>query len=267
MLMKILLPLAAVFVCYMINPIFGLIATVAALFICVYYYLPNFYAVRGNNLFSQGDMQGAEKWYKRAVNTGRASDKLKMAYGILLLRTGKPESAERQLNELARKKTAKPEIKQQAKQYRCMAYCKQGRMDEAMEEAQELFEVSKNTITYGIMGYFMHLTNAPAEETLKLCEEAYEYNADDRDILDNLALAYYRAGQYEKAKEYTDKMVEENPTFVEAFYHGALVEEALGNTDKAREYLTKIPECRRTYMTTVSKEEIDALAEKLGKQE
>ena len=117
------------------------------------------------------------------------------------------------------------------------------------------------------MGYFMHLTNAPAEETLKLCREAYEYNEDDRDILDNLALAYYRAGQYEKAKEYTDKMTREHTAFVEAFYHGALVEAALGNTDKAREYLAKLPECRRTYMTTVSQEEIDALAEKLGKQE
>ncbi len=264
MLMKVLLPLAAVFVCFMINPIFGLIASFAALLICLYYFLPNLYAVQGNKLFSKGDLQGAEKWYNRAVNTGRASDKLKLAYGILQLRSGKPEAAQRQLDELARKKSAKPEIKQQAKQYRCMAYCKQGRMDEAMEDAQELFEVTKNTITYGIMGYFMHLTDAPADETLKLCEEAYEYNADDRDIVDNLALAYYRAGQYEKAKEYTDKLVENNPTFVEAFYHGALVEEALGNMDKAREYLKKLPECNRTYMTTVSQEAIDTLTERLG---
>lgn len=260
MLKKALLPIAAVIICYFVNPVLGLVATVIGLAITAYCLMPNIYAFNGNKAFSDGDLEAANKWYSRCIGTGRASDGLKLAYAFLLLRSGKPVESERVLNEIARKKTAKPEDKLRARQYRCMAYCKQNRMDEAMEEAQELFRDYKTTMTYGIMGYFMLLTNAPIDETVKLCEEACAYNSDDRDILDNMALAYYRAGELKKAQEYTEKLMETSPTFVEAFYHGALVENKLGNKDKAREYLAKIPECKRSYMTTVSQEEIDALA-------
>lgn len=264
MLKKILLPLAVIVICFMINPILGAVSTVVVGVFAAYYYLPNIYAIQGNKAYAAGNLSKAEGWYNKAIATGRANDELKIAYSILLMRSGKPIEAERYLDEIARKKVVKPEIKQQAKQYRCMAYCKQGRMDEAMEDAREIFEVTKNTITYGIMGYFMLLTNAPLDETIMLCEEACDYNSDDRDILDNMALAYYRAGNLDKAKKYTDKLTEEFPTFVEAFYHGALVEKALGNIEKAREYISKIPECKRTYMTTVPEEDVELLTNELA---
>lgn len=263
MIMKILAPVAIVVLCYLINPMLGLAATVLGLAATAFYFLPNFYAIRGNALSSKRDFEGALKWYKKAYDTGRASDNLQMVYAILLMRLGNPEPAEKILDSIARKKTAKPEIKRQAKQYRALLYCKLGRMDEAMEEARDAFETVKNTTTYGIMGYFMLLTGAPADETLKLCEEGYEYNGDDRDIVDNLAAACIRAGQYERAREYTLKLMEKHPDFVEAFYHGALAEAKLGNKKQAKEYLAKIPECHRTYMTTIPQQEIDALAASL----
>ena len=136
-------------------------------------------------------------------------------------------------------------------------------MYEAMEEAQDFFADVKNTITYGIMGYFMHITGAPAEDTLKLCLEAYDYNADDRDIADNLALAYIRAGKNAEAAELADKIIEKNPEFVEGYYHGAQANIALGNRKKAKEQLSHISACNRTSMTTVSEEEVGKLAEEL----
>lgn len=264
MLKKLLLPIAAVIVCYLINPLLGAAATAVGLAAAVYFMIPSIYAFNGNKAFSANDLETANKWYKRCIGTGRASDGLKLAYSFLLLRSGNPIESEWILNEIVRNKSAKPEEKLRARQYRCMTYYKQGRMDEAMEEAQEIFRDYKTTMTYGIMGYFMLLTNAPIAETVKLCEEACDYNSDDRDILDNMAFAYYRAGELDKSKEYTEKLIESNPEFVEGFYHGALVENKLGNKDKAREYLAKIPGCKRSYMTTVSQEEIDALVSEVG---
>ena len=137
-------------------------------------------------------------------------------------------------------------------------------MDEAMEDAKELFSESKNTVTYGIMGYFMQLVNAPLDETLALCEEAYDYNSDDRDIVDNLVLALIRNGSLDRAKELAADLVEKNPNFVEAYYHSALCEARLGNKAAARELLSHIPDCRRTYLTTVSEEEIEKLSQEVS---
>ena len=210
MVKKLLLPFAAIVIGFIINIWLGLAITAVLLIYTVYTKLPNFYAIYANKLFSENDSQGAIKWYKRAIKTGRASDNLKLAYSMLLLRTGFPKDAQAQLDLLASSKTVTPQIKSQAKQYRCLAYYKQGRMDEAMEDAKELFSEMKNTITYGIMGLFMLLTDAPIDETVELCEEACDYNSDDRDILDNMALAYYRAGRYEEAKECTDRLTGEH---------------------------------------------------------
>ena len=73
---------------------------------------------------------------------------------------------------------------------------------------------------------------------------------------------------FEKAKELSDKILEGNPQFVEAYYHGALIEYALKNYEKVLEYIEKIPGCRWSEMTTVSKEEVEDLRnkakEKLG---
>ena len=57
--------------------------------------------------------------------------------------------------------------------------------------------------------------------------------------------------------------MEKNPSFVEAYYHSALIAEALGDTKRALEYLDKVDGCVRSAMTTVSEEQICELKERL----
>ena len=52
-----------------------------------------------------------------------------------------------------------------------------------------------------MLGFFKLLRNDDLDETTKLCEEAYDYNSDDRDIKDNLSICYFRKGEYEKAEK------------------------------------------------------------------
>ena len=57
-----------------------------------------------------------------------------------------------------------------------------------------------------------------------------------------------------------DEMIEKFPTFTEAYYHGAVVSLKSGDREKAKELINLIDEkCKRTYLTTVSEEEIESL--------
>ena len=246
-----------------ISPMIGLIATGVLLIIGGYKFLPYIYYFMGNKAFSENRPSDAIKWYKKAAATKRADDKIMVGYGTLLLRTGNPVEAEKIFDAIVCKKSAKSEDKSRAKQFRSLCYYKQGRMDEAMEDAKELFAEYRTTINYGIMGLFMAVSGTPDDELLKFCLEAYEYNSDDRDLVDNLVVAYLRGKNYEEAKKLCEELVENHPQFIEGFYHGAIAELNLGNKEKAAEYLEKINDCRRTYMTTVSQEDIEKLKAEL----
>ncbi len=262
----ILMVIAAVILCFFINRLLGIAAAVLAVAFGIYTYIPTFYAVQGQRLFAAGDYDGAREKFKKAVDTGHAKVSIRTNYALCLLRSGKPDEAEVVLNVILMQKGLKPEQKYGAKQIRCMVYYKQGRMDEALEEANQIFyeDNYKNSVMYGMLGFFMLLDpNNDPDEVTRFCEEAYDYNSDDRDIADNLCICRYRAGEYARAAEISAKLIEAHPAFVEGYFHGAQIQHALGNNDKAIEYLDKIPECNRSHMTTVSEEEIESLRKEI----
>lgn len=245
---------------YKFNIWLGLGITALLLAYGIYSFIPNYYVIKANKAYQAGDFEESKKWYKKAYDTGRAKINIKISYAYILLRTGDTDEAEDVLNRIIRVKGVKPENKLKAKQQRCMVYFKQGRLDEALEEAYEIYDNGnyKNTTLYGMLGYFKYLHD-DIDEALRFCLEAYEYNSDDRDITDNLSLCYYKKGEYEKAKELSDKIISSNPQFVEAYYHGAQIAVKCGNYDTAKEYLEKIPGCRWSNMTTVTHEVVEEL--------
>lgn len=228
----------------------------------IYHFLPSFYATKGNMAYAAGDEDASREWYKKAYNTGRTNVKTKSSYAYILLRTGYADEAEKVLDPIIRVKGLDPEKKNIAKQQRCMVYYKQGRIDEALSEAMELYESGYRTSNlYGMIGYFKLLHNDPLEETLAVCEEAYDYNSDNRDILDNLSICYYRLSRFEDAERISDEMMtkEDYSHFIEGNYHGAQIAVKLGKYDKAEKYLDRISECKRSGMTTITEEEIEKL--------
>ena len=267
-LVYILVMLAILVISFKFNPLIGAVLMALMLIYIIYAYRPNFYAIKARKAYAEGQFAEAKRQYKKAMDTGKAKVEIRIEYADALMRTGHVEEAEQVLNNLLRYKL-KPANEKVAKLRRCMVYFKENNFTEAYDDAMELYnEGFKNTYLYGMLGYFKLYKSRTADETLDFCKEAYEYNSDDRDITDNLAVCYYYRGEYEKAKELSDKILEGNPQFVEAYYHGALIEYALANYEKALEYIEKIPGCRWSTMTTVSKEEVEDLKnkteEKLG---
>lgn len=263
-MIKYVLMAVILFLLFRMNTILGVAATVIFILYVLYTNRAALYARKGNEAFNKNDQKKALEYYKKAYDTQAASANIMITYGILLLRNAYPSEAVTVFNMAVAKSNGKNEVKNKAKQYRALAYFKMGNTQDAMEEAEELFENYKNTVSYALICYLKLATNAPAEETLALCKEAYDYNSDERDICDNLALSYIVNGEYDKAKEILNNLLEKEPEFTEAYYHMALACAKSGEKEKAKELLSEIEDkCTRTYMTTVSKEEIEELKTQL----
>lgn len=237
----------------------GVIVTLLSLGFLVYKLMPTIWSMLGTRAYNSDDMAGTQKYYDKAVDSGRASANIYTSYVLMLMRMGEIGKAKKiATNAIASPKLKKAE-KYVLKEYRTLIYYKEGNTEEALNDAKEIFDAYKNTTIYSLLGYLMLACDEPIDETFKFCLEAYDFNSDDRDIVDNLALAYYKKGELDKAKEYADKLLEMSPSFVEAHYHSALIAKAMGDIKGAKAHLDGIDECIRTALTTVSEEEIESL--------
>ena len=168
-LIAVLIALAIIIVAFKFNVFLGIAVAIVAIGVGIYNFLPTYYAINGNKAFEIGDEDRAREWYKKACETGRANVKLKSSYAYVLLRTGYADEAEKVLDPIIRVKGLAPEKKNLAKQQRCMVYYKQGRLDEAIEDAQSMMnEGYRNSSIYGMLGYFKLLRNDDLDETTKL---------------------------------------------------------------------------------------------------
>ena len=250
---------AGLFFTYRWNIFAGLALSVFLLVYGVYHFMPQIYRSRGAKCFGEADYAGAKKWYGKAVETGRAKVDIKIEYSYVLLRTGDVDAAEQIVDNMLCYKL-KPQYKGRAVIQRCMCYYKKGNIDEAIADAEELYNDGfKNTMLYGMLGFFKLVKAPKAQETFDFCTEAISFAPDDRDIMDNMLICYYNRGEYDKAKEISDKVLEKQPKFVEAWYHGAQIDNKLKRYDDALEKLERINECNRSFMTTVSESEVENL--------
>lgn len=235
-----------------------LIIAAIAVVIAIRAVLPTVYAAKAGRAYAEGDIAKAVDYYKKAAKSGKAEYKIN--YALMLMRGGDFKNAETVFNAVVLDNTVAAGDKLKAKLYRSILYEKTDRLSEALEDAEEAFERMKNTLSYGVLGY---LRQKKGGAELDFCLEAYDYNSDDRDICDNLVIAYIRSGDLEKAAEAAKELREKFPTFLEAFYRSAVIENMLGRKSEAQKYLESAISCKRNLLTTVSEEEINELRKEL----
>lgn len=222
--------------------------------------IPFTYKFKSRKALANGDFVNARLYYKKALKCSKYNFKTQMEYVYIIMRTGDFEEALNAMNRLLSYKM-EPKNRNLATIQRCMCYYKTGNLEEAYKDAQELYDDGYRSIMlYGLLGYFNILKAPIANETFEFCTEAYEYADDDRDICDNLLICYYNRGEYNKAKEISDAVLEKEPMFVEAWYHGAQIDIALGDYKSAREKLDRIPDCNRSPMTTIPEKDVEKLS-------
>ncbi len=210
------------------------------------------------------DPEKAFMWFERAEKRGMNIGQME-AYAYYLLREGRVEQSEAIYNKLL-SQNVKPELRLKLRADLAVLLMKTGRVDEAIDELEEITLNYTNTTTYGTLGYLYLLKNnrRKAEEYNK---EAYDYNSDDPVILDNMVQLYIKMGKYEQAKTYGDKLVEKKPYFIEAYYDTAFVYMKLGDFETAEEILEKGKDCRITFMSTVKEDEVEVLRQALARKD
>ena len=75
-----------------------------------------------------------------------------------------------------------------------------------------------------------------AENRLELLKNLVAQNPGDSFARYGLAMACAGAGDYAQAVEHYRKLLETNPKYVAAYYHGGQALEKLGKLDEAREF-------------------------------
>jgi len=235
-----------------VNKLIGIVIIGAIVVIAA---IPMVYMFKGNKAYKLGQKEKAIKYYKTAANNSFASIKVKIAYSYVAIRSGYVDEA---FEALEKYKNAKMNIQDEIR-YKStygIVLWKKGKIDEAVEMLSKLYERYKTTAVYQNLGYFLIL-KGDYDRAISFNEEAYEYSDSDTGILDNLALSYYMKGEHEKASGIYEKLMKLNPDFITAYYYYALLLIERKDYENALDNLKKATKCQFSFISLISKEEIE----------
>ena len=257
-MLNIITIIAAIYLVYhafAYNLIVGLVAVLAVLAYIYFLWYGEFCVAKGRSVYKK-DAKAGLRWFERAYKRGMKPKQLEV-YAYYLLREGEVEKSETIYNSLLKQKMP-PAAKLKIRSDYAVFLLKTGKIDEAIEELEEVTVNYNNTTTYGSLGYLYLLKNNKRRaESYNL--EAYDYNSTDPVILDNLVQLYIKLENYGEAKKYAEELLERNPYFVEAYYDSAFVFLKLSDFVKAEEVIEKARNCKITFMSTVKEEELREL--------
>lgn len=250
--------IAAIYLVYQAfayNILVGLVAVLAVFAYIYFLWYTDFCVSRGRAVYKI-DAKAGLRWFERAYKRGMKSKQLEI-YAYYLLREGETEKAEK-IYESLLKQHLTPENRLKVRADYAVFLLKTGRIDEAIEELEEVTVNYNNTTTYGSLGYLYLLkNNRRRAESYNL--EAYDYNSTDPVILDNLVQLYIKLENYNEAKKYAQELLERKSYFIEAYYDSAFVFLKLQDFEKAEEIIEKAKSCRITFMSTVKQEDIERI--------
>lgn len=214
--------------------------------------------------YGRGDIDGAERMFEKAFKNGNPAPEYQFLYGYILLRKGKLEKANKVLA-LASMSNAKPATKYRIKAMRALVFWKEGDIDTAIETLENINSEYKNTTIYQDLG-LLYVLKGDKEKARSFNEEAYAYNDDDNMIMDNLAESYALCGEMEKSEEIYKKLLAKEPRFAEAYWGYGIVLFEKGEKEKGLELMRKSLDKRITFLSTLQKEEIEAMIKEYEKK-
>ncbi len=268
LIVNIIKIVAVIAVVWIMSGAFGLIGGIIGFLGCM---IAICYTGRATILFYMGsykfniNRQQGLMFMEKAYKTGKLSPENALTYAFLVLRDGQPEKAENLINKITylKKKELKKDYLMLAKVNQALIVWKKGNLSEAILQLEELYDDGyKSTSFYGTLGYF-YILDGQLSKALQFNLEAYEYNGTNLIIQDNLASNYMLLAEYDKAQEMYDKLLEQNPQFVEPYYNYAKLMEIRGNKQEAKEYYNRALTYEEKFLSTVTHDQVRADLEKL----
>ncbi len=213
-------------------------------------------------MIANGQVTEGLKAFRKACNHKRIAPFTKVRYAFTELKMGDLSEARKMLMQLGVDKSVPENVKYEAKAVFALVLYKEGNLSEAKEVMNEVYRNYKTTNVYCTLGYLYNILNDP-KEAVRFSEEAMDYNNEHPVLLDNYGQALYLDGQYDKALELYEKLMENNPAFPEAYHNYALVLCKKEDREAAIDMLYQAKACSFNNLSTVSKKEIEDLLEQL----
>lgn len=261
---SILISFLLVYMAYSyLGPVGGIISLLLVLAFLVWKNRSIIYQNSANKKYLNGDFDGALNDLNKAVSLAPKSSGVRGTYAYLLLKLGRTEEASAQIDEAL--KTALPSDKNLLIQTKALILWKQGRIDDAISEMEDLLKVYENTNVYAVLG-LLYLKKGDYDKALEFNLQAEDFNGSNAMILDNLGASYYFKGEYEKANEIYERVMKLKPVFPEAFYNYARVLDKLGDTEKAIEMAKHALTLKFWHISAADKEEVELFLEELKKR-
>ena len=234
---------------------------VAAVFIIAYAVIinyPNILFSRGAKMYAANNMAAANKNFEKAYKFFYTEAKLKISYSFYLLLQGELQRAETIIKEIGSKPISDAD-KLNLQINDSILRWKKNDLNAAIEILEKL---EKNTMVFQNLGFFKLLTG-DYEGALVYNLEAYDYNASNPGIMDNLAQNYFYLGNYEKAKELYTEILSKNPRFSTPYYYYASILVDENSISEAIEVLERALKCNFSYISYIKKDVIEEKIEKL----
>lgn len=257
-----ILPAVAIIIAGGINIWLGIAAFIIYIAVLIYFFRALIYSILGSRKYSLGLTDEALKWFKRAHDTKRAGVRISVSYAYILLKNAEPVKSEEILQQILNSNPNSQDVPY-IRSILALVLWKKGELDPAIDMLQEVIQVYKTTSVYGSLGYLLIL-KGDAEEALQFNLEAYDYNSSDKIIQDNLGQCYYLLGQYDKAREIFEALLDKAPAFPEPYYNYGLVLLELGEPEKALENMKTALSRKFSYLSSVTAKEIEAKIKELS---
>lgn len=228
---------------------------------------------RGDLVANLGDMQYQKRDYPKALHFYRLAEKVgplslkhRMLLGYVYLRCGRVEEAGKYLRlclaAIPRNGAPKNVLpRNEIRNLLALVSWKEGNMEDGIDILESLLEEGyRTTVVYQNLGIFYNLKEDRGK-ALQFALEAYDYNADDPIIVDNLAEAYAQSGDNEKALEVYEELIrqEPEPRFPEAYYGYGETLIRVGRREEGLAMLQKALTKPFSFLSVRPKEDIEAL--------
>lgn len=227
-------------------------------FLLIYFLVlkyPNILNLLGNYHYANNRVDKAGKYYQRVYKCFYSPVKLKIYYTYVLIVQGNLTEAEEIIKNILKQKITETESRD-LKINHSLVMWKRGKLDNAIEILNKLYEKYKTIIIYQNLGYLLIL-KGEYTRALEINLEAYDYDASNAGIIDNLAQNYYMLGEYDKAEDLFEALMKKKPTFASAYQNYALLLLKKNKIEDALKSLRKATECKFTFLSAISKEEIE----------
>ena len=228
----------------------------------IFIFFTNIISFMGDLNFAQGNIPQAIKFYQKAIDKNTKSPTVYLNYAVYLLQEDNATTA---LDLLRKARDVNTRIMVDKNILLTMSSCLWllGDINGAIEVLEQLKSkydyVNANVLT--TLGYMYYL-NENFDKALEFTNKAIEEEPNFASAWDNLGQIFFKTDEIDKAEEAFLKALSFNNSLVDSNYYLGKLYERKNEMDKANEYFLKAYDCPITTLNSVTKQEIEEVYRK-----